>query len=272
MARRILPAQNALNPLSQSSLQNPMAVGAAAPENANSGVFGQLEVRWNTTLQQKGSPLFDWKDTTLLLQEVEFVNNVQEKMDEAAVRLAPSMLRIVSTIKANLSSPKAQRAWLAQHLNWDFRRISELCIVASSYGLLNPQTRQQGAVEMQRYGWSNALKLAYIRSPEERSEIWRRACAGRPRASYRDVLTQMEALRTTPLQSLPQTTSEFDPDDLDLRLSNIRTNMASLGALADHITEPQNTRIALQRVDALQQELQALKKNLKNHLAKNPTH
>ncbi len=239
-------------------------VSVTSEDSANPGLFGQLEMRWNTLLQQNNTPLFNWKNPDALMREVTFVNSVQEKMDEVVARIAPSMLRIVNTVRANLPSQKSQREWISKHLNWDFRRISELCIVASSYNLLNPHTRQQGAAEMQRYGWSSALKLAYIRTPAERGEIWRAACAGRPRASYRDVLNQINSLRNKP--SLPQSAS-LTSDDIDMRLNNIRTNMAGLGALTEQITDPQNTKAALQRVSTLQRELQHLKKALQGHLA-----
>ena len=77
---------------------------------------------------------------------------------------------------------------MGDHLNLDFRRVSELCIVADSYRLLDSGQRRQGEREIATYGWSKALKLAHVRNPEDRRQVWESACGGGGSASYRAVL------------------------------------------------------------------------------------
>src|SRR5262249_16353186 len=135
----------------------------------------------------------------------------------------PSILRIVLTVKENVPDPKAQRTFLGEHLQVDFRRVSELCIVADSYNLLDPQHRLLGAREIERYGWSIALKLSAVRDLHDRPDLWQRACAGRPRAAYRDVLEEIRRYRERKLIAAPEATErEVNTDSLFDRIGNAR--------------------------------------------------
>ncbi|HUJ73261.1 MAG TPA: hypothetical protein VL359_00325, partial [bacterium] len=202
MPRRILSADAALVPHQQVSLTMPV------PE-ARSPLLQELQARW-----QKGPPApLEWRDRGGLLAEIDLVNRAQQVLDEAAIKIAPVLLRIVLAVKEHLPLPAAQRAFLAEHLHLDFRRLSELCIVAESYALLDAQRREEGAREIERYGWSIALKLAYVRDPHDRADLWRRASAGRPKAAYRDVLEQIHLYRQRKLIGA----TPGEPSEADLR-------------------------------------------------------
>ncbi len=256
MARRILPADTALFPASQPPLQTSVRT------EFRGGFLQWLQERWSSALGLRAEEvLFDWRDRTALMNEIAFVNQVGTRLDEAAVKIAPSMLRIVLTVKANLPHGKAQRAFLAEHLDWELRRISELCIVADSFALLDPAGRADGAREIQRYGWSNALKLAYVRDPTARREIWERARGERPRASYRDVLEEIQRFRERKLLAPPPLVEEIGQ-----RLLAAKQRFAALDALTAELATPDSYREALQQVNNAQRELGRLKRVLKERM------
>ena len=190
MARRILSADSALTPQTQTSL------GPSRTPEVRGGFLQEIQSRWQQ-MQTLGldQVVFDWDDRNALMQEISWVNEAREKLDEAYLKVAPSMLRIVLTVKAHEPDPADQRAFLANHLDWDLKRVSELCITADSYALLDPERRQHGEAEIRRYGWSSALKLAYVREPLDRDEIWNNARGEKPRASYRAVLEELRRFR-----------------------------------------------------------------------------
>ncbi len=250
MARRILPAQSALRPPEQNSL------AGGRPDSASS-----LQI-WNKNLQLSPKEiLFNWEESSELMDEVSYVNQGREKIDQAVIVLAPSMLRIVLTVKANLPNPKDQRDWLAKHVDWDFRRISELCIVAESYQLLNPQNRLTGEAELRRYGWSNALKLAYVRNPEARQQIWESACGDTPRASYRQVLKALHQYRSPLHLEAPV------PDqNLHEGIAVLRASWEALQNLQHSPYQAPQTRLALEQVKSLEKKLPSLKRTLMERL------
>jgi hypothetical protein len=256
MARRILSAESALMPAAQAPLS------AAARTEAPRGFFSWLQERWNALLGlREDEVLFDWDDRTALMGEIAFVNQAHERLDEAVLKLAPSMLRIVLTVKANLDQPGEQRAFLAEHVSWDLRRISELCIVADSYGLLAPGRRAAGNREIARYGWSSALKLAYVREPAARQEIWERACDGSGRASYRDVLEELRRFRERKLIGPPASSA-----DVSARLDAARYTFDALMVCAHDLSAPQRCQEALAQVSQAQRELGRLKRALQERL------
>jgi hypothetical protein len=272
MARRILSADAVLTPQSQVSLTAPATLLRSTEQRPH--LFHELQQRWAGALLPSGnaeSPggapvaLFDWQDRTALLAEMDLVNRAQAVLDEAAVKIAPCLLRIVLTVKAHLPDPKAQRVFLAEHLQLDFRRISELCIVAESYGLLDPRQRETGAREIERYGWSNALKLAYVRSPRDRQELWERACSGRARAGYRDVLEQIQLFRERKLIAGPGTT-DLHRKDLVKRLNEAQEHVSRLVAIAPRLHSRGDYQHALELLDTLQKELVPLKRALQDKL------
>ena len=227
------------------------------------GAFLQnLNLHWAETQNLRASDvLFDWEDRTSMMDEIDFINQVREKMDETAVKIAPSMLRVVLTVKANLSDPREQRAFLAQHVDWDFRRISELCIVAESYRLLEPESRTHGEGEIRRYGWSNALKLGYVRDPADREDIWNRAKNGSDKASYRTVLEEIRRYRDRKLISPPAPEAE-----LDSQLSSVRHSFNALDALSGRLDSPESLGEAMKQVGAMQKDLSQLKRVIKDRL------
>jgi hypothetical protein len=271
MARRILSADAVLTPQSQVSLTTPAAF--ARPVETRPQLFHELQQRWSGAMtpangdahSESGAALFDWHDRTALLAEIDLINRAQGVLDEAAVKIAPCLLRIVLTVKANLSDPKAQRAFLADHLQLDFRRISELCIVAESYGLLDAQQRDAGAREIERYGWSNALKLAYVRGPRDRQELWERACAGRARAGYRDVLEQIQLFRERKLIAAP-TPQEAQRKDLVRRLTDTQEHVSRLVAIAPRLRSRMDYEHALELLENVQRELGPLKRALQERM------
>lgn len=254
MAKRILSADAALMPNAQASL-------SPSVRTEHKGDFMRsLSEKWSAAMQGGGaSVLFDWEDQRGLRSEIEFVNGAQSTLDEAAVKLAPSLLRIVLTVKANLPTPAAQRAYLAEHLRLDFRRISELCIVADSYGLVDADYRKKGEHEISRYGWSNALKLAYVRDPYERGEIWERACGGRPNASYRAVLEEIRRFRERKLIAPP-----VPREELSNRLVSARQHFTRFASAADRLDSREELQNALGELERLQKELTRVKAALKD--------
>jgi hypothetical protein len=256
MARRILSADSALMPNAQASLH----ADGFAP--AHAGFFGGLQERWRGALHlHPCEVLFDWADRRALMEEIAFVNEARERIDEAALRVAPAMLRIVLTVKEYLPDPTAQRGFLARHVDWDLRRISELCIAADSYGLLEPSHRVAGEREIQRYGWSSALKLAYVRERADRIEIWERAAGGRERASYRAVLEEMRRYRERKLLAPPA-----PPEEVQARLGALRRQLDALAALTGDLSAPESCRAALRQVATAQRELGRLKRALRERM------
>ena len=276
MARRILSADSALTPAAQSSLQNEPGPAPSSTvqnsvqsslqtsvrtENPSGGLVSGLESRWHLFRPSEGKVLFDWEDRRELYTEIEFVNRVRERMDEAAVKIAPSMLRIALTVKANVEGAKAQRAFLAEHVDWDFRRISELCIVAESYGLLEAGRRTRGEQELRSYGWSNALKLAYVPNPLERVEIWDRARGGSEKASYRAVLEEIRRFRERKLVAPPSPLEE-----VGAQIASARGHFDSLNTLSADLSTPDNCRLALKELSQTQRELSGLRRVLKERM------
>jgi hypothetical protein len=256
MARRILSADSALAPPTQASL------GGAGRGDSRGAFFQWLHERWSALLGlSPHEVLFDWNDRTALMSEIEFVNQARERLDEAALRLAPSMLRIVLTVKANLPDAGEQRAFLAEHVDWDLRRISELCIAADSYGLLDPAQREAGSREIARYGWSCALKLAYVRDPDERREVWDRARGMHAHASYRAVLEEIRRLRERKLIGPPASSGE-----VALRVDTVRERLGALEGSLRHLVRPEQIGAALEQVAQTQHELGRLKRALQERL------
>lgn len=265
MARRILPADTALMPSAQTPLKSsgpPVPAAHSVRTEFRGRLLPGLEERWNHALAlAPGEVIFDWEDRTALMKEIAFVNQVKEKLDEAVLKIAPAMLRIVLTVKAHVPEPKAQRAFLAEHMEWELRRISELCIVADSYGLLEPGRHKDGRGEIERYGWSNALKLAYVRDPTERAELWERARRGRPKASYRSVLEEIKRFRERKMIGPPQPL-----EDIGQRLLATKTEFDALESLGANLNAPEDFQEALRHVSKAQQELGRLKRTLKERL------
>ena len=254
MAKRILSADSALMPSTQVSLT------PSVRTEQRGDFMKSLSEKWDAAMKSEGeSLLFDWQDQRGLREEIQFVNSAQATLDEAAVKLAPSLLRIVLTVKANLPAPADQRAYLAKHLRLDFRRISELCIVADSYGLLDADYRNKGEAELQKYGWSNSLKLAYVRDPYERREIWERACGGKPAASYRAVLEEIRRFRERKLIAPP-----VPREELSSRLVNARKLFTRFASAADRLESPQQLQRALGELEQLQKELARVRTALKD--------
>jgi len=256
MAKRILSADSALVANTQISLGNSVRT------EKRGDFFSDLEKRWRDSLAPGADNLlYDWEDQGEMLREIEFVNSVQAKMDEAAIRIAPTLLRIVLTVREHLPTPKEQRSYLAKHLELDFRRISELCIVADSYGLLLSDTPQQGEREITRYGWSKALKLAYVREPADRAMIWENACGGRPSASYRAVLEEIKRFRERKLISPPVPRAEVDQ-----RLASIAEHYMELKGASVQLIQPEDYRLTMRQVDAMRRELGRLKRALQDQI------
>jgi hypothetical protein len=254
MAKRILSADSALMPTTQISL------APSVRTETHGGFLARLQERWSSALSLPGGGLlFDWEDKRALMGEIEFINGAQAAVDEAAVKLAPSMLRVVLTVKSNLPTPAEQRAFLAEHMRMDFRRISELCIVADSYGLLDADCRREGERELQKYGWSNALKLAYVRDPHDRRDIWERACGGKPTASYRAVLQEIRHFRERKLIAPPAPAEEIEE-----RLGAVRKLFSTFNGAAKHLHSREEIREALQELERVQRELGQLKRALKD--------
>ena len=248
MARRILSADSALMPHTQFSLTS-VPVAAAPP------ILQEINQRWNGG----ATGLFDWGDRTALLAEIDLVNRAQDVLDEAAVKIAPSLLRIVMTVKQNVSDPREQRAFLGEHLRLDFRRVSELCIAADSYSLLDPRLREAGAKEIERYGWSVALKLAHVHDANDRADLWKRACAGRPKAAYRDVLAEIQRFRERKLIAAPETLEEALPD----RLGSARAVFSEFDSLARQLRGPKDYAQAVAALERLQRELKRIRRSLR---------
>ncbi len=256
MARRILSADTALMPQAQPSLQS------AGHGEFRGGFFQWLQDRWSTMLNLRPEELlFDWNDPTALMNEIAFVNQTRERLDEAAVKIAPSMLRIVLTVKAHLDDPQAQRAFLAEHVDWDFRRISELCIVADSYGLLDLARREHGSREIQRYGWSNALKLAYVRDPADRHDLWERARGTRERASYRAVLEEMRRFRERKQIGPPAGEAEVAG-----HLDAVRDSLGALQTASRELSTPEQYQALLGEVKTAHRELGRLKRAIQERI------
>jgi hypothetical protein len=239
-------------PQPQISLKLAPHPGASAP------ILQELNQRWHGA----GVDLFDWRDRSALMAEIDLVNRAQSVLDEAAVKIAPSLLRIVLTVKENLPDPKAQRAFLAEHLQLDFRRVSELCIVADSYALLDPRHRTLGAREIERYGWSIALKLAHVRDAHERADLWQRACAGRLRAAYRDVLEEIRRFRERKLIGPPASPLANLPE----RMGSVRAAFTHFDALTRRLRGPQDYHDAMATVEKLRRELGRIQRTLRDQM------
>jgi hypothetical protein len=291
MARRILSADAALVPHSQAPLRHGVrpangsnGSGAVPAQGSTVGpaLFGAIQARWlERSLGAMPPALFDWQDQRPMLDEIAFVNRAQGLLDEASVKIAPSVLRIVLTVKANVPDAAGQRAFLAEHLALDFRRLSELCIVADSYGLLDLTARMEGEKEISRYGWSKALKLAHVRDPLERREIWRRACAhagadanggggGSESASYRSVLEEIRRFRERK-QIGPLTGKGLNGAfDLAPTLTSARLAFAHLDRTLRNDQSRGTCADALDQVNRLRRDLETLKRALQERLEMMP--
>jgi len=265
MARRILSADAALLPQSQVSLSAPAVLGRSVELKPQ--LFAELQTRWNGMQASAAGtpPLFDWQDQTALRAEMDLINRAQAVLDEAAVKIAPCLLRIVLTVKAHVPDPKAQRSFLAEHLQLDFRRISELCIVAESFGLLDARRRESGSREIERYGWSSALKLASVRDARDREALWQRACAGRPRAAYRDVLEQLQLFRERKL--IPASGAhDLERKELVKRVATAKEHVTELAAIAPRLRSRLDYEYAIELLDAAQKDLTALRRAFQDRL------
>ncbi|HEX7926416.1 MAG TPA: hypothetical protein VF678_02425 [bacterium] len=238
----------------------PPPVTVTAP---SAQVMQELTQRWNGS----ATGLFDWGDRSALMAEIDLVNRAQGVLDEAATKIAPSVLRIVLTVKEHLPDPKAQRAFLGEHLQLDFRRVSELCIVADSFRLIDPQQRTMGEREIERYGWSIALKLAYVRDPHDRADLWQRACAGRTRAAYRDVLEAIRNYCERKLIGAPSPAQDDAGEDRLLdRLGNAREAFTHFDALTQHLRGPKDYEAAVETLEKLQKELNRIRRTLRGQM------
>lgn len=253
MARRILSADSVLNPVPQASLSD-----SVRTESRNSALV-EINRRWDAAPQTSG--LLDWEDQSALMREIQFVNRAQAVLDEAAVKIAPSVLRIVLTVKENIAQPAAQREFLAEHLDLDFRRISELCIAADAYGLIDPHLRASGLAEIEEYGWSKALKLAHVPLLQDRREIWEQACAGGRSASYRAVLDSIRRFRDR-----KQIGGGVKPSHLETHLQTARERFSSFAASAQHLVSREDYQEALSELSQVQKELNSLKLSLREHM------
>ena len=263
MARRILSADSALLPQAQASL----GASAAPRGELRGGFFNWLQERWGHLLALRPEDvLFDWEDRAALMAEIAFVNQTRERLDEAALKIAPSVLRIVLTVKANLADPRDQRAFIADHVDWDLRRVSELCIVADRYGLLDAERREEGRREIARYGWSASLKLAYVADPAERRDVWERARNGREKASYRDVLEEIRRFRDRRLIGPPATTA-----DVGARLNALSQSMDAIVGISHDLSSPQRYQEALDQVARAQRELARLRRALQERMQAHET-
>ena len=271
MARRMLSADAALMPQSQVSLTAPPVATRA---EIRPHLFSELQLRWSgvnapgaggTPQGADTVPLFDWHDRSALMAEIDLMNRAQAVLDEAAVKIAPCLLRIVLTVKAHVPDPKDQRAFLGEHLQLDFRRISELCIVAESYGLLDPRGRESGAREIERYGWSNALKLAHVRDARDREHLWERACAGRPRAGYRDVLEQIQLYRERKLIG-PTSVQSLERKELVKRIGEAKEHVAELASIAPRLRSRLDYEHALELLESVQKELASVHRAFRERL------
>lgn len=240
--------------------QPQLSLKAAPPTPAapSAQLMQELNQRWIGG----ATGLFDWQDRAALMAEIDLVNRAQAVLDEAAAKIAPSVLRIVLTVKENVPDPRAQRAFLAEHLQMDFRRVSELCIVADSYRLLDPHQRAFGAREIERYGWSIALKLAHVRDAHDRADLWQRACAGRARAAYRDVLEEIRRYRERKLIAAPPAADDSLPE----RLGAVRETFSRFDELARHLRSPGDYEVAVETVEKLQRELTRIRRALQERM------
>ncbi len=256
MARRILSADSVLVPQPQASLRDSVRTEGRAH------ILQLLNQKWmGLPALTPGQLLFDWAESGALQEEIAFVNHAQAFMDEAAVKIAPSVLRIVLTVKHHLPEPQAQRAYLGEKLALDFRRISELSIVAESYGLLDPAQREQGAREIEHYGWSKALKLAYVRDPEARRDIWGRACGLGHSASYRAVLEEIRRFRERRLIAPPMA-----EDRVEGLIADAVDRIDTFKRRAAHLQSRDDVLEALHELRRVQRELGQVKRALQDKL------
>ena len=254
MARRILSAESILVPQAQAVLP-----GSVRTES-RSNLFQALQERWLRILAGRGL-FFDWEDRRELMAEIQFVNRAQATLDEAAVKIAPLLLRIILTVQRNLPEAKAQRTFLAEHLQLDFRRISELCIVADSYGLLETSRRREGEREISRYGWSNALKLAYVRDPADRRDIWERARGRNPAASYRAILEEIRRFWERKMLAPPTSRREFEN-----RMDHLGQALSAFRASAKRVETTEDCKALLKDVTGLRRELGRIKEALQDQI------
>ena len=255
MARRILSADAALVPQPQNSLD-------VSVRTETDTLPLSIRSRWiDRGSYRAAATIFDWEDRTQLMQEIAFVNRAQDFLDEAAIKIAPSVLRIVLTVKQNLADAPSQREFLREHLALDFRRISELCITAESYRLTDSDHAAEGEKEISRYGWSKALKLAHVRDANDRRDIWRRACGKRKTASYRAVLEEIRRFRGRKLISpAPQDWPMGD------RLSAARSAFANLDGMSKKLHTRHACQDALRELGRVQKELVACKRALNERI------
>lgn len=255
MARRILSADDLLVPRRQTSLDH--SVRTEAPD----WIARELHDRWSAPTLPARQLLFDWHDQAALLAEIELVNHAQKVLDEASLKIAPSVLRIVLTVKKHIPDAGEQRAFLAEHLELDFRRISELCIVAESYGLLNPERRHEGMREILTYGWSKALKLAHVPLAPDRRHIWNQACGGRNTASYRAVLEEIRRFRERKLLEAPPR-----QEPLETRLGAAREHFSAFTNATHALNSREDYETALKELGQVQRELTRIKRALREEL------
>ncbi|MBI4082825.1 MAG: hypothetical protein HY423_09460 [Candidatus Lambdaproteobacteria bacterium] len=256
MARRILSADSVLVSQPQAALQD------AGRADARQQVLLALQQRWSALpAVEPDRLLFDWENRRALEDEVAFVNRAEAVLDEAAVKLAPSVLRIVLTVRQHLSDPRDARAWLEEKLALDFRRVSELCIVAESYGLLDAGRREPGVREIERYGWSKALKLAHVRDPAERHAIWERAAETAGGASYRAVVAEIGRFRERKLIAAPDA-----PPRLDHIVHDAQARFAAFTRTAAHLRTRDQVQVAIEELSDLQRDLTRLRRALRERL------
>ncbi|MDH4120136.1 MAG: hypothetical protein OEV94_00305 [Deltaproteobacteria bacterium] len=260
MARKIQSADNLLMPQAQRSLES-TSVRTEVPRS----VMQMISQRWSSPLPASPSQLlFDWNNREALEDEIRFVNTAQAYLEEGAVKIAPSVLRIVLTVKANLADPADQRAFLADQLEMDFRRASELCILAESYALLDPHHRMDGMREIETYGWSKALKLSAVRDPRERADIWKRAKGRDDSASYRAVLEELRRFRERKL--LPPAPPEPAKEGVQSLWNKTRGSLDVLNVAVTHLESKKECKSALDNLSRLQQELNQIKKAIQEKM------
>ena len=256
MAKRILSADSVLVSQPQPSLVTSVRTELPA------GFLHTLQRKWrDLDVLGPETLLFAWEEGGALAEEIAFVNRAQAFLDEAAVKIAPSVLRIVLTVQRHLPDRRRQRAYLGEKLALDFRRVSELCIVADSYGLLAPERRAAGEREIERYGWSKALKLAHVRDPADRADIWERACNGRGSAGYRAVLEEIRRFRERKLIGPPVAEPRFEA-----LLSSATGRFDALRARAARLDSREALQDALREVRQVQRDLVQVRRALREKL------
>jgi hypothetical protein len=115
--------------------------------------------------------------------------------------------------------------------------------------------------EIERYGWSKALKLAHVRDPAERHAIWERAAQATGGASYRAVLAEIGRFRERKLIAAPET-----PPRLDHIVHDAQARFAAFSRTAAHLRTRDQVQVAIEELSDLQRDLTRLRRALRDRL------